>query len=331
MRSKPRQSLDAFFSFPILRKAGLVFFFSPSGHAPAASHARALYHRPPRCERRPSQARPPQEDQSSSVFLEAHFISFSLSSVKPKLFSPTTSGYGGGDGGAPGGGGGEQEVIRVARRVYVSNLTYRLSWQELKDFAREAGNVVHAKVMESGGRSKGCGIVEYSTAEEAAQAILTLHDRMLGGRPVCVREDREDRDLRGALEGEGGGGRVGGGGGYRGVSVRSRSRSPPRGDRYARADRPPPVRTEASPCTLYVGNLAYTSTWQSLKDHAASLGIAGVARAEVPANAGGRSRGFGLITFETPSEAEAAVAQLNETELDGRRLLVRLDRGSVRT
>ena len=185
--------------------------------------------------------------------------------------------------------------------------------------------------MESGGRSKGCGIVEYSTAEEAAQAILTLHDRMLGGRPVCVREDREDRDLRGALDGEGGGQQ--GGGGSR-VSVRSRSRSPPRGgggDRYARAERPPPVRTEASPSTLYVGNLAYTSTWQSLKDHAAALGIAGVARAEVPANSGGRSRGFGLIAFDSPSEAEAAVAQLNETELDGRRLLVRLDRGSVRS
>ena len=195
--------------------------------------------------------------------------------------------------------------------------------------------------MESGGRSKGCGIVEYSTAEEAAQAILTLHDRMLGGRPVCVREDREDRDLRGALDGSGGGGGGGAagagggaGGGYRGVSVRSRSRSPPRGGGgggYARAERAPPVRTEASPSTLYVGNLAYTSTWQSLKDHAASLGVAGVARAEVPANAGGRSRGFGLITFESPSEAEAAVAQLNETELDGRRLLVRLDRGSVRS
>ena len=247
-------------------------------------------------------------------------------------------GYGGGEGGGGGGGGGapgEQEVIRVARRVYVSNLPYRLSWQELKDFAREAGNVVHAKVMESGGRSKGCGIVEYATAEEAAQAILTLHDRMLGGRPVCVREDREDRDLRWALDGAGGGGgggAGGGGGGYRGVSVRSRSRSPPRGGSgYARAERAPPVRTEASPSTLYVGNLAYTSTWQSLKDHAASLGVAGVARAEVPANAGGRSRGIGLITFESPSEAEAAVAQLNETELDGRRLLVRLDRGSVRS
>ena len=194
--------------------------------------------------------------------------------------------------------------------------------------------------MESGGRSKGCGIVEYSTAEEAAQAILTLHDRMLGGRPVCVREDREDRDLLAAPGGEGGGAPGGGGGGFRGVSMRSRSRSPPRGgdrgggDRgggYARAERAPPVRTEADASTLYVGNLAYTSTWQSLKDHAAALGIAGVARAEVPASNGGRSRGFGLIAFESPQEAEAAVAQLNETELDGRRLLVRLDRGSVRS
>ena len=47
--------------------------------------------------------------------------------------------YGGGGAPLPPGGGGG-EVIRVARRVYVSNLAYKTTWQELKDFMRAAGN-----------------------------------------------------------------------------------------------------------------------------------------------------------------------------------------------
>lgn len=44
----------------------------------------------------------------------------------------------------------------------------------------------------------------------------------------------------------------------------------------------------------------------------------------------GRSRGFGFVTFGTNQEAEAAIAALNEQELDGRRIKVNLanSRGS---
>jgi len=38
----------------------------------------------------------------------------------------------------------------------------------------------------------------------------------------------------------------------------------------------------------------------------------------------GRSRGFGFVTFSTNQEAEAAIASLNEQELDGRRIKVNL-------
>ena len=51
------------------------------------------------------------------------------------------------------------------------------------------GEVVHAEViMSREGRSKGCGIVEYTTAEEAKRAIEQLSDQTLMGRPVFVRE-----------------------------------------------------------------------------------------------------------------------------------------------
>ena len=52
--------------------------------------------------------------------------------------------------------------------VYVGNLAYPVEWWALKDHFKQAGDVVHAEVMqESDGRSKGCGIVSFGSAEEA--------------------------------------------------------------------------------------------------------------------------------------------------------------------
>lgn len=60
---------------------------------------------------------------------------------------------------------------------------------------KQAGNVVRANlIMDSDGRSKGCGLVDYDTVEEANQAISTLHDSTLMGRLIYVREDR-DKDV----------------------------------------------------------------------------------------------------------------------------------------
>lgn len=46
-------------------------------------------------------------------------------------------------------------------------------------------------VLEANGRSKGCGLVEYATQEEAAKAIAELNNTELEGRLIFVREDRE--------------------------------------------------------------------------------------------------------------------------------------------
>jgi RNA recognition motif-containing protein len=43
------------------------------------------------------------------------------------------------------------------------------------------------------GRSKGCGIVEFTSPDEAQRAIAELNDTELMGRMVFVREDRESR------------------------------------------------------------------------------------------------------------------------------------------
>eukprot|EP00213_Chloropicon_mariensis_P006938 CAMPEP_0197472512 /NCGR_PEP_ID=MMETSP1309-20131121/3732_1 /TAXON_ID=464262 /ORGANISM="Genus nov. species nov., Strain RCC998" /LENGTH=294 /DNA_ID=CAMNT_0043011113 /DNA_START=54 /DNA_END=938 /DNA_ORIENTATION=- len=84
-------------------------------------------------------------------------------------------------------------------RVYVWNLPWRTSWQDLKDHFRTVGEVVYADVMTDRrtGRSKGCGIVEFADKENVQKAIDTMFDTMLGDRRISVREDRQPEFGRG--------------------------------------------------------------------------------------------------------------------------------------
>ncbi|KAK8131000.1 hypothetical protein PG984_007438 [Apiospora sp. TS-2023a] len=77
------------------------------------------------------------------------------------------------------------------RRVYVGNLSYDVKWHHLKDFMRQAGEVLFADVLLlPNGMSKGCGIVEYATRDQAQNAVATLSNQNLMGRLVYVREVR---------------------------------------------------------------------------------------------------------------------------------------------
>merc|ERR1711920_23367 len=69
---------------------------------------------------------------------------------------------------------------------------------------------VRADVMMSeDGRSRGFGIVQFSSAKSARKAIASLHDSELEGRTIIVREDRTERTARGggSFGGSFGGGR----------------------------------------------------------------------------------------------------------------------------
>lgn len=80
----------------------------------------------------------------------------------------------------------------ATKRLYVGNLSWSVSWRELKDHMKSAGEVTRADILQTpDGRSKGCGIVEFATAEEASNAVATLNDSELMGRQIFVREDRE--------------------------------------------------------------------------------------------------------------------------------------------
>ncbi|HEV7681114.1 MAG TPA: RNA-binding protein [Pyrinomonadaceae bacterium] len=95
----------------------------------------------------------------------------------------------------------------MSMKLYVGNLAFQTSSEELQTLFSQAGTVESVSLIEDRetGRSRGFGFVEMSTKEEGAAAIQQFNGKDLGGRALNVNEakPREDR-------GGGGGGRNGG-------------------------------------------------------------------------------------------------------------------------
>ena len=95
----------------------------------------------------------------------------------------------------------------MSMKLYVGNLAFQTSSDELQTLFAQAGTVESVSLIEDRetGRSRGFGFVEMSTKEEGAAAIAQFNGKDLGGRALNVNEakPREDR-------GGGGGGRNGG-------------------------------------------------------------------------------------------------------------------------
>ena len=77
--------------------------------------------------------------------------------------------------------------------------------------------------------------------------------------------------------------------------------------------------------TLYVGNLPFEMTSEKLTKIFSPYGSTS---AKMQERQDGRSRGFGLVTFDSETAAKAAVEALNNTDVDGREMYVRVDRHS---
>ena len=76
--------------------------------------------------------------------------------------------------------------------VYVGNLNYDLSEDDLKQAFEEFGEVTSAKIISDrySGRSKGFGFVEMSSDDEAKAAIEALSGKELNARTMVVNEAR---------------------------------------------------------------------------------------------------------------------------------------------
>ena len=109
----------------------------------------------------------------------------------------------------------------MSMKLYVGNLSFQTSGEDLQQLFAQAGTVESASVVEDRdtGRSRGFGFVEMSSNEEGQAAISQFNGKEVNGRALNVNEakPREDRggNRGGGRGGYGGGGNRGGGGGNR--------------------------------------------------------------------------------------------------------------------
>ncbi|KTW27676.1 hypothetical protein T552_02116 [Pneumocystis carinii B80] len=195
-----------------------------------------------------------------------------------------------------------REASQQDRRVYIGNLSYDVKWHHLKDFMKQAGEVIFADVlMLPNGMSKGCGVAEYATRDQAQNAISTLSNQTLMGRMVYVREDREQVPQFGEPSQSG-----------------FRSYNNFHGDNRSAS------YNSLNNRQLFIQNLPYSVGWQDIKDLFRSVG--NVVRADIHLTPDGRPKGTGIVLFETAEEARNAQTTFNRYDWQGRTIEVREDR-----
>ena len=113
----------------------------------------------------------------------------------------------------------------MGRRLYVGNLPYSTTDEELNGLFSRAGTVESVRVMRdmATGRARGFAFVQMASDEDAQRAITEFHQFQLEGRALVVNEARPKPEFsagagRGGYGGgggdfEGGGDYAGGGGG----------------------------------------------------------------------------------------------------------------------
>ena len=101
----------------------------------------------------------------------------------------------------------------MAKKLYVGNLAFGVTDDELMQAFTSFGNILSARVVmdRMTGRSKGFGFVEIEDDGQADEAVNKMNGQTIGGRPVRVSEAKPQEDRPRRPGGGGGGSRDGGG------------------------------------------------------------------------------------------------------------------------
>jgi len=100
----------------------------------------------------------------------------------------------------------------VGKRLYVGNLSFNVTSQDLEELFAQFGSVQSAQVVQDRdtGRSKGFGFVEMGDDNAAQEAISGLNEKEHEGRNLTVNEARPREERSGGFSGSRGGGGRGG-------------------------------------------------------------------------------------------------------------------------
>lgn len=250
----------------------------------------------------------------------------------------------------------------MTTKVFIGNLNYKTTSDELGKKMSEVGEVTDARVIARGTYSLGYGFVEYKTPEEAAKAVQVLNNTEVEGHPVLVELARTNptppgqgrarrfRRARFPPRGYGpnpgfGGYRqpnpffaapYGGGYGYGGYGYRTPRRFGGYGARRfggyggrrfgGRRMRNPNPANETTPLSqtrLFVANIGYQMTNEDLAKVFEGMGCAS---AHVVQRRNGLSRGFGFVEMENHESQQAALQQMNGKQIGDRAIVVTIAR-----
>jgi len=94
------------------------------------------------------------------------------------------------------------------RKLYVGNLAYETTEEDLQTLFGEAGTVDTVRVMRdmATGRARGFAFVEMASEADAQKAIDAIHDKPFGGRTLTVNEARPQPARSGGYGGDDHGG-----------------------------------------------------------------------------------------------------------------------------
>jgi len=83
----------------------------------------------------------------------------------------------------------------MAKKLYVGNLTFNMTDQELGEAFAEFGEILSATIVKDriSGRSKGFGFVEFANDEDADKAREALDGKEIKGRAVRIDQARDQR------------------------------------------------------------------------------------------------------------------------------------------
>nr|XP_019043686.1 RNP domain-containing protein [Kwoniella bestiolae CBS 10118]OCF22616.1 RNP domain-containing protein [Kwoniella bestiolae CBS 10118] len=191
------------------------------------------------------------------------------------------------------------KISKRENRLYVGNLAYDVTYKDLSNFMSSGqashfsgGNVIFSEVLTTpAGQSKGCGIVEFATQEDAQRAKAELTDKYLLSRNVFIREDREETARFGAppIPGK--------------IGVATGEA------RTFLGNAAPVFPVNPMNKNVFVGNLPLQASWQDLKDLMRQAGE--VIRADINFHPDGNPRGNGTVVFVNPDDARAAIEMFN--------------------
>jgi RNA recognition motif-containing protein len=201
--------------------------------------------------------------------------------------------------------------------IFVGNLAWSCTEAELYEiFAEYEPAEVRIKTT-SAGKSRGFALMRFENAEKAARAI-SKNGITVGDRQIEVREDKPAEERQKNNE-EGAAAKGGKSGGKKGRNNKGKGTK-------GGADKSTPPPPPPSPClNLYVNNLNWNSTDDDLFQHFCSAGVTPLSAKVQMNQTNGRSRGWGLVTYNSVEDAERALNQLNKSVLDERKISVRFD------